>query len=165
MTKYCILFASPIGAGKSPIANYLSCNLNLPVFNNDNIRTEVLEDLGHPDEEEFKKRRDVRLKKVIDSGISFIYDASIDRTWSTYREELLEKGYRVLIISIDLSKEKLVNLYKVNGYTAFEGLDRTYNDHQKFLKEYSRDVSVSIGDNEFNSRLDIVLEMARRVIQ
>lgn len=54
MKQICILFAGPIGSGKSPIANYLSYKLNLPIFNNDTIRTEVREDLLKMDVEEYQ---------------------------------------------------------------------------------------------------------------
>lgn len=60
---YCILFAGAIGSGKSPIANYLSYKFNLPVFNNDIIRTEVKEDLLRMDEEEYERRRSQRKKR------------------------------------------------------------------------------------------------------
>ncbi len=43
--KKVILFAGAVGSGKTPISNYLSYKLNLPIYNNDAIRSEVIEDL------------------------------------------------------------------------------------------------------------------------
>jgi len=40
--KFVILFAGAVGSSKSPIANYLSPKLNIPIFNNDAIRFEVI---------------------------------------------------------------------------------------------------------------------------
>jgi len=42
--KFCLTFAGAAGSSKTPISNYLSTKLLLPVFNNDAIRTEVIED-------------------------------------------------------------------------------------------------------------------------
>ena len=38
--KFCITFAGAVGGSKTPIANFLSTKLNLPVFNNDAIRSQ-----------------------------------------------------------------------------------------------------------------------------
>jgi cytidylate kinase len=50
--KICITFAGAVGSSKTPISNYLSSRLNLPIFNNDTIRSEVIEDLGVFDNKE-----------------------------------------------------------------------------------------------------------------
>lgn len=60
--KICITFAGAVGSSKTPISNYLSTKLNLPIFNNDAIRSEVIEDLGIFDSEEHLKRRNARLE-------------------------------------------------------------------------------------------------------
>lgn len=81
----CIAFAGVVGSSKTPIANYLSCKLNLPVFNNDAIRSGVIEDLGMLDTKVYEKRRDERLKEIIKNKISFICDASIDRSFRSWK--------------------------------------------------------------------------------
>ena len=43
MQKICITFAGCVGSSKTPISNYLSTKLNLPIFNNDAIRSEIIE--------------------------------------------------------------------------------------------------------------------------
>ncbi len=164
MSKICILFAGPIGSGKTPIANYLSYKLDLPVLNSDTIRVEVIEDLLHFEEKEFDKRRADRLREITESGTSFIYDASIDRKWKEYKELATSNGYTPIIISLDFSKEKLVELYKAKGYTAFDALDRTFEDHKRFLEQYSTEVSVSIKDEEFSDRLQIAYRKASEII-
>lgn len=157
MKQTCILFAGPVGSGKSPITNYLSYKLNLPVFNNDIIRTEVKEDLLKFDNEEYEKRRTKRLKEIIDLKLSFIYDASIDRRWKAFRPQVIDSGYQYIIVSLDFSKEKLVEIYKAKGYAELDSLDRTFADHQLFLSEFKNDISVSISDYEFEKRLEVAL--------
>jgi predicted kinase len=108
----CITFAGPVGSSKTPIATYLSWNLNLPVFNNDAIRSEVAEDLGKFDVEVYKQRQKERAEQLIQSGINCILDASIDREWPNVKPKLLEKGYKCFIISLDLSRELMEKLHK-----------------------------------------------------
>ena len=73
--KTLITFAGAVGSSKTPIAHFLSLRFGLPIFNNDAIRTEVLEDLGVFDEEEYKRRRDTRLKELAEKNVSFITKA------------------------------------------------------------------------------------------
>ena len=80
MKKFFISYAGAIWCGKSPITNYISTKLWLPVFDTDAIRSEVVEDLMKFDEIEINKRIKERLNSVIEDWKSFIYDASIDRT-------------------------------------------------------------------------------------
>jgi len=149
--KIVILFAGAAGSSKSPIANFLSFKLDLPVLNNDAIRTEVKEDLGKFDQIEYERRRDERLNDIIKSNKSFIYDASIDRIWGEKNSELLEAGYKYYIISLDLSLDFLKRLYAIKSYT--ESTERFVNDHQKFLESYSSYVNLHITDGDFPNRL------------
>lgn len=162
--KYCVLFAGPIGSGKSPISNYLSFKLNLPVFNNDIIRTEVKEDLLVWDETEYLKRRNERIQELLKLGNSFIYDASIDRTWPDYKDLIKKSGFQTIIISLDFSKEKLTDIYKAKGYTAFEALDKTFTEHQHFLQDFEHDVDSHITDSEFAFRLEYSLQSILAVL-
>jgi adenylylsulfate kinase-like enzyme len=108
--KYCLTFAGAVGSSKTPIANFLSTKLNLPIFSNDAIRSEVIEDLGKLDQEGYIKRRNDRLTAIAKSGMAFIYDASVDREWMDLKMHLVDYGYDWYIISLDLSKKLLKRL-------------------------------------------------------
>lgn len=152
--KVCITFAGTVGSSKSPITNYISTKLDFPVFNNDIIRTEVQEDVGSLVEREYLKRRDERLTAILQSGISFIYDASVDRAWPQFRNALVQNDYVWFIISLDLSKELLLKLYEVKGYdNSKPRLDQLLLEHQNFLDAYSDDIGVRITDEQFADRL------------
>jgi len=163
--KFCILFAGAIGSSKTPIANYLSNRLNLLVHNNDSVRTEVVEDLGHLDEGEYFKRRDERILFLLNSEISFILDASIDRQWEIHKKKLDKFKYDYFVISLDFSKNLLKQIYKQKRYKDFESLDRTLKDHDLFLKENSRFIGVNLSDGDFSKRLNICLNAVKEWMQ
>ena len=162
--RICITFAGPVGSSKSPIANYLSPKLGLAVFNNDLIRTEVLEDDGREcDPKEHLRRRDQRLTETIESGVSFICDASVDRGWEKLKATLTENNYHWFIISLDLSKEKLIELYELKGYhDTLQVIDKGYQDHQDFLAEYGDDVGLRITDKDYPDRLELSLQTVKK---
>jgi len=114
--KIIILFAGAPGSSKTPIAHYLSWKFNLPIFSNDSIRSEINEEFDSFNDQEYKKRRDSRLRELADKNFSFIYDASIDRSWSYLNRQVKELGYQAFIISLDLNKKLLTSLYKRKGY-------------------------------------------------
>ncbi|HCC68225.1 TPA: hypothetical protein DEP90_03440 [Patescibacteria group bacterium] len=152
-----ILFAGPIGSSKSPIANYLSWNLGLPIFNRDIIRTEVREDIRVFDIEEFERRSLERLKRMLKMRRSFILDASIDRKGEEIFSQL--EGYELFLISINLSKDFLKKIYKYKGYLYQDAeFDKNYNEHEKFVKEYAGKIDLSITDVVFKDRLEISLK-------
>ena len=153
--KFCIIFAGAIGSSKTPIANYLSGKLNLPCLSNDNIRIEITEDLGKFNQEEYIKRRDERLQDILKRNISFIFDASIDRSWRTLKKELNKFDYKWFIISLDLSKELLKEIYKNKSYTNLIAMDRTIKEHEIFLKRYQDEIGLHISDKEFNHRMQL----------
>lgn len=160
-TKYCITFAGVPGCSKSPIAHHLGWNLGLPIFNNDTLRTEVKEDLRKFNQTEYEKRRDERVQALLESGISFIYDASVDRLWETHRKKLEEAGYEVFIISLDLSRQLVDRLYESKGYTEVAPLDGYVMDHEVFLENYGDLVGLHIDDGSFTTRLEKSLDAAR----
>lgn len=152
----CITFAGPVGTSKTPIAYYLSWNSGLPVLSNDIIRVEVEEDLGAFDQSEYERRRDERLKALIASGKSFIYDASVDRQWLKLKDWLGD--YQTFIISLDLSQAKIEQLYKAKGYTETQLIPQLYQQHQDFLKEHGQEVNLHITDESFADRLELSLK-------
>jgi len=164
--KYCVLFAGPVGCSKTPTAVYLSHKLNLPIFSNDAIRTEVIEDLGRLEEKEYIKRRDERLKQIARRGLSFILDASVDRRFQAVKEILEKRGYEYIIISFDLSKDFLVKLHKLKKYhRSVKKIDTLLKDHNDFLKKYEDKVGVKINDNNFANRLDLALVGVKKILK
>ncbi|HNY04795.1 MAG TPA: hypothetical protein PKI92_03515 [Candidatus Woesebacteria bacterium] len=154
--KYIVTFAGPPGSSKTPIANYLSEKFNLPIFNHDSIRTEVTEDLLKFDEEEFRKRSFIRLSSLFEQGDSFILDVSIDREWKNYQDKAQNSHYKIFTISLDLSRNYLIKLYKAKRYLeSLKNIDKFILDHQKYLSEYSSMVNLSIKDNNFKKRLTL----------
>lgn len=154
-SKFLILFAGAPGSSKSPIANYLSWKLNLPLFNTDIINTEMREDRLFQDQEEFEKRRKLRTNEALELGYNFIADFSIDRKFSNYKPNIEEKGYKYFIVSIDLSKEFLEKIYKAKEYQAIDKIPSWIEDHNQFLKEYNNLVNLHITEETFPDRLEI----------
>jgi hypothetical protein len=160
--KFCVTFAGAVGSSKTPIAHYLGCNFNLPILSNDVIRTEVREDLQSFNDEEYERRRDIRLKEMVEAGASFIYDASVDRKWKSLKVELDKFRYECFIISLDLSKDFLAALYKAKNYPEVDGLDRLIKEHKTFLTQYRSEVLLSISDATFKDRLKLSHEALAR---
>ena len=163
--KYIVLFAAPVGTSKTPIAYFLSSKLSLPIHSNDAIRSEVAEDLLFFDQKEYEKLRDKRLEEIFKKGNSFIVDASIDREWDNYKNLINESNYKVFIISIDLSKEFIVKLFKTKDYTAFDKLDGWINDHEEFLKKYKNLINFHITEEIFKNRLQLSFEKLQEWIK
>jgi hypothetical protein len=156
--KYCIIFAGPIGCSKTTVANYLSYKLNLPVLNNDAIRAEVAADLKRFDQNEYLKRRDKRLREIYQKGLSFIYDASVDREHDGFKKAMDKYGYKYKIISFDLSENFLRELYAAEGYNRpLRRLTETIKDHENFLKNSGLKINGRITDKNFKDRLKISL--------
>lgn len=154
--KYLITFAGAVGCSKTPIAHYLSCKLGLPIYSNDCIRSEIHEDFDEFNKEEFLKRRTERLEEMIERGQSFIYDASNDRGWDSYRKQVEESGYKFFIISLDLTRELLEKMSQRKRYfESLQHLDKFVEDHDRFLKEYEKDIGLHITDKEFPDRLEL----------
>ena len=154
--KFIITFAGAVGSSKTPIAHYLSWKLNLPVFSNDAIRTEMLEDSLVYDGKEYEKIRNSRLEEFMKSGVSFIYDASVDRKWSELKNNADVCGYSIFVISLDLSKDFLASLYKLKGYhETLARINELVADHDAFLVNYMNVVGVHIGEKEFKNRLEL----------
>ena len=164
--KICITFAGAVGSSKTPIANYLSTKLSLPVFNNDAIRSEIIEDLGVFNDNEHAKRRNARLGEIIKNGHFFICDASIDREWTDFKEQLISHGYDFFINSIDLSKNLLTKFYKAKKYLeSLERIDELIQDHDNFLSQYSDDINIHITDKNFINRMQIAYDEVSKYLE
>ncbi len=163
-SPFCILFAGPAGCSKTPVAYYLSWNLNLPIFNNDAIRTEVREDTlcSELNGKLYLQRKNKRLEKILSLQVDFIYDASIDRDWLEIKEKLKRHNYYWFIISYNLSKKFIKEMAKAKKYQASKELtDKWYNDHQKFLLNHGEEVDFVISDRNFPSRLKDSLQAVK----
>ena len=166
MKKFFISYAGAIWCGKSPITNYISTKLWLPVFDTDAIRSEVVEDLMKFDEIEINKRIKERLNSVIEDWKSFIYDASIDRTRWVLKEILIKNNYEFFIISIDLDRDTLLSFYKAKSYSeSIKMIDKVYEDHQKFLKDFWEDIDMHIDIKTYKNRLKNVYRAVNKWIQ
>ena len=166
MKKIFISYAGAIWCGKSPITNYISTKLWLPVFDTDAIRSEVVEDLMKFDEIEINKRIKERLNSVIEDWKSFIYDASIDRTRWILKEILIKNNYKFFIISIDLDRDTLLSFYKAKSYSeSIKMIDKVYEDHQKFLKDFWEDIDMHIDIKTYKNRLKKVYRAVNKWIQ
>ena len=167
--SYCITFAGAVGSSKTPIASYLSWNLNLPVFNNDAIRSEVQEDLlqtpENIDPQVYEERKNSRLTEIFKSKKNFIYDISVDRAWLQLKEMLISQNYKWFLISNNLSEEFLLRLYGAKGYTETNRLKNEWiPHHEAFLKQYARDIGLNIDDDNFMDRLNLSLEAVKKFI-
>jgi len=163
---FCITFAGPAGSSKTPIAIYLSYQLNLPVFSNDAIRSEVIGDLGSLDQDEYLRRRDKRLKELVKKQVSFIYDASVDRQWDKREEWRKQANYNWLIISLDLSKDFLVKLYQSKDrQKSLKYLDKMLAEHDMFVAQYGHDIGLHITDQDFPRRLELSYKKAKEFIK
>jgi len=147
-----------MGSSKTPIAYYLSYNLELPIFNNDAIRTEVREDLLRFDPDEYIARKEKRLKNLISQKRSFIHDASIDRQWPKFKQSLEENSYLWFIISINISEAFLKKTYEAKGYTVLDVLPKNIQEHTDFVKNYRDDIGLNIDDDTYPQRLDLSLK-------
>lgn len=166
MKKIVITYAWAIWCWKSPITNYISTKLWLPIFNTDSIRSEVCEDFLKYDEAEAQKRIKERFNSVIKEWKSFIYDASVDRTWGALKEVLIKNHYNCFIISIDLDKDTLLSFYKAKSYSeSIKMIDKVYEDHQKFLKDYWEDIDMHIDIKTYKNRLKNVYRAVNKWIQ
>jgi hypothetical protein len=160
--KYIVAFAGPVGSSKTPIANYLSSQFYLPIFNNDAVRTEIIEDLGEFNEEEFRHRVLSRVENLFRSNVSFIFDASIDREWKNYSQKIQESNYQIFIISLDFSRDLLKKIYLAKGYKeSLSCLDQLMADHQQFLAESKNIINLHLFDPDFTQRL-VLSEKALR---
>jgi adenylylsulfate kinase-like enzyme len=150
---FIILFAGPAGSSKTPIAHALSTAYCLPILDNDVIRTEVQEDLGVFDQHVYEAKRNERIQNLINRNVSWIYGASIDRTWRKFKHMIGE--YRYAIISIDLSLSFLEILYDAKGYKEKGLMRQSHQDHEQFLEHFRDDVLIHIEDHTFANRLSL----------
>lgn len=152
----CITFAWAVGSGKTPIATYLSYHFDLPIFNNDAILSEIHEDFWVMNDAEYLSRREERLLCVLEKWKSFICDVSVDRNWEKFKGLLDQYGYQSCIISLDISEERLRNFYASKGYDkSLERIAVLIQEHENFLKNYSKDINFHITDALFPERLKL----------
>ena len=158
---YVVVFAGIPGTSKTPIAHYLSCRFELPIFSTDQLRYEVREDLladdiNLPDAlEEFDKRRGERLGEILSAKTSFICDGSMDRRWQGFKKELESAGYDWFMINLELSRQFLTKLYDATGRGDFAKnlMEHYLQQHRDFLEKFSSDITLKVDDKIFAERL------------
>lgn len=161
-SPFCVVFAGVPGSSKTIIAYYLSLNFRLPILSTDNIRFEIKEDLLVDNINEpaahaqYNKRYEDRLLEALKQQSSFIHDGSVDRRWPELKQRLIDARFDYFLVSLDLSKHFLSNLYlKTGRKSALDQLDAYYEQHDVFRQNFAQDVAVSIGDNDFLKRNQI----------
>lgn len=160
---FCITFAAPVGASKTPIATYLSWNIGLPVWNNDAIRSEIAEDLGSCPEDELRRRGHERFERLLASQRSFIADVSVNHSWPTYAPLFEKAAYDVCIVSIDVTREHLERMYVAKGYSeSLKRLDQLMETHKRFMDVYGHQCDIRVTEVEFPDRLEFVLKQVRQ---
>jgi len=166
MERLIVCYAWAIWSWKTPITNYISTKLWLPVFDTDAIRSEVREDLLVWDEDEVKNRANNRLNSIIKEWKAFIFDVSVDRTWWNLKEILLENHYNYFVISIDLDKKTLSSFYNAKWYDeSMQRIDKVYEDHEKFLKDFPDDINIHINETNYQNRLENVYKVVNQRIK
>ena len=163
MAKLCIAFAGVVGSSKTPTALYLSQQLAWPVFSNDAIRVEVLENTlqNTLDIQAYTGLRDKRLQAMLERGSHFIFDASIDRGYKDFNNLLRKYDYKILVISFDLSEQMLQKLYTAKHYFATQPrIPLLLSDHTAFSKHYKGE-TITITDDTFKNRLQVALTAAQ----
>lgn len=160
MKPVCITFAGPFGCSKSPVAQYLSCELGWPIMSNDVIRNEVREDTlsGELDIPEYHRRLYARLEKLIAGRQSFIHDGSNDRRFEKFMPFFEGTPYKIGVVSFDLSPEFYRRLIRAKHYPlSEEQIDGYLADHAGFLEKHSDATICRITDETFSKRLEMAL--------
>lgn len=159
---FAVVFAGTPGTSKSIIAFYLSQNFDLPIFNNDNLRFEVREDLladsiNIPHVlKEYNRRFAERHKQILDRGRPIIFDGSVDRQWRQLKQQLIDAGYEYFMIDMELSEDFQRNLFAKTGrHKAIDELKHYMAQHRDFLRHYEPDISLKITDETFARRLKL----------
>ena len=92
---------------------------------------------------------------IVTTKVPFLYGGA-EFLADSLCSKLSEYGYDWFIINMDLSKEKLVELYTRKNYNdSLPRLDQMIAEHNKFLQEYGEDINISIKDNDFRDRLKL----------
>lgn len=164
--QFCITFAAPVGASKTPIATYLSWNLGLPIWNNDAIRSEIAEDMGSCPEDELRRRAQERIEQLLRSQRSFIADVSVMHDWATYSSLLEKANYEILIISIDLTREHLERMYLAKGYDeSLKRLDQLMETYNHFMEAHTERCGIFVTESNFPQRLEFVLGEVKKWLE
>jgi predicted kinase len=166
---YAVIFSGVPGSSKSIIAYYLSGEFGLPIFNSDNIRFEVREDMLLEDInisealQEYERRSRMRRRSILSHGKPFILDGSMDRRWAEAKDELREFGYDWFLINMELSRGFLLNLYNCTGrHKAAKELDAYLKQHEDFMARFGGEISVQVTDDTFSKRCEIAAEALKK---
>lgn len=163
-TNYCITFAGPIGCSKSPVAHYISMAFGWPLFSNDAVRHEVMEDTLNPilDIKLLDERINEYAKLITQGPQSFVYDASQDRHWDRL-VSLFGKTHQIGVISYDLTRDFYEKILQAKQYdSTLLRAEKLLASHDAFVREYKEVIICSITDAMFPDRLTIAEEAVRK---
>jgi len=169
---FAVVFAGLPGTSKSIVAFYLSGKFGLPMFNNDQLRYEVKEDLladniNRPDAlQEFERRLTQRVDEILSTKRPIILDGSVDRRWAERKDQLNKYGYRHFLINMELSPEFIENLWIKTGRRELidKYLYPYIPDHISFLNQHRQEINVEINDDIFENRNPIAANALRQFI-
>ena len=168
---FAVVFAGVPCSSKTIISNYFSAKFGLPIFNNDQLRFEVKEDMmadniNRPDVlAEYERRYTERFEELLATGHPMILDGSIDRRWPETKAQLEKFGYAWFLIDMELSESFLREFFVATGRPKFlDKLPRYLEDHRQFMERYSSDVSIQITDDMFLKRLELSASGLREFI-
>lgn len=160
---YAVAFAGVPGSSKTPIAFYLSIKFGLPIFNNDELRNEVRENLLTDDirspraSAEFERLTKERHEQALSTGRPVIFDGSVDRRWPETKKQLQDHGYSWFLINLELSLPFLTKLFSSTGRGAFveTKLANYLKQHNDFRAAHQGDISLEITDKDFINRMEV----------
>ena len=164
---FVICFAGVPGCGKSSVAHQIAMTHGLPRFERDKIRNEVKMDFGVTDInepralEEFNRLSESRQRELVSAGVPYVLDSSVDRTWEWTKKLHEENGYKLLVISFDLSAEWVKNHYEkfTNEHEPFR--EKYFKQHVEFVEKYGSDVSLTIEDKSLPDRIALSEQAVR----
>lgn len=171
-TPFAVVFAGIPGTSKTVISHYLSGKFGLPIFNNDQLRYEVKEDLlvdniNEPHAlAEFEKRLTQRVDELLTTKRPIILDGSVDRRWLERKAQLDKFSYGHFLINMELSPQFLENLWKKTGRAELipKYLYPYLPAHQDFINRYGDEIDVEINDGNFLRRNQVAAEALERFI-
>ena len=169
MKPVVICFASVPTGGKTTMAYFLSENFGLPIFSTDAVRYDTKAATSTIDINEvidqFSTNRQARANAMFARKKSFIYDGSVDRRWADVKKEAQAAGFTCLLISFDISKEKIDQNRKMQDRIETDELfNKWFADHEKFLSEHGTDVQLHITDDNYAQRYTKAKELVKTAL-
>lgn len=170
MKPLIIFMAGSPAAGKSEMAYYLSGRLDLPIFSTDSVRHDVKVRTATVNINEVLKKfeieREAGSQAMFKKGKSFIYDGSVDRRWAKVRTAAEDNGYSWLLISFDLSKERIAKNRRMFDRTESDKMYKHWlADHEQFMKDYGDSAQLHITDDNYEDRYELATQLVKNPLK